>query len=63
MEQTEVIIVGAGPVGLCLATLLAERGIEVLVLEAGPDIERDLRVSTFHPPTLDMLDEIGVRRG
>ena len=60
MEQTEVIIVGAGPVGLCLATLLAERGIEVLVLEAGPDIERDLRASTFHPPTLDMLDEIGV---
>jgi 2-polyprenyl-6-methoxyphenol hydroxylase-like FAD-dependent oxidoreductase len=60
MEQTEVIVVGAGPVGLCLATLLAERGIEVLVLEAAQDIERDLRASTFHPPTLDMLDEIGV---
>jgi 2-polyprenyl-6-methoxyphenol hydroxylase-like FAD-dependent oxidoreductase len=60
MEQTEVIVVGAGPVGLCLATLLAERGVEVLVLEAAQDIERDLRASTFHPPTLDMLDQIGV---
>ncbi len=60
MEHAEVIVVGAGPVGLCLASLLAERGIEVMVLEAAPDLERDLRASTFHPPTLDMLDRIGV---
>ena len=60
MDAAEVIIVGAGPVGLCLAALLAERGIEVLVLEAADSIERDLRASTFHPPTLDMLDRLGV---
>ena len=58
--SADVIVVGAGPVGLCLAALLAEHGIEVLVLEAEADIERDLRASTFHPPTLDMLDRIGV---
>jgi 2-polyprenyl-6-methoxyphenol hydroxylase-like FAD-dependent oxidoreductase len=58
--DSEVIIVGAGPVGLCLAALLAERGIGVTVLEASDSIERDLRASTFHPPTLDMLDRIGV---
>ncbi len=59
-DAAEVIVVGAGPVGLCLATLLAERGIDVLVLEAAADIERDLRASTFHPPTLDLLDRIGL---
>ncbi len=51
---------GGGPVGLCLATLLAQNGIEVLVLEAAADLERDLRASTFHPPTMDKLDRIGV---
>ena len=55
-----VVIVGGGPVGLVLATFLAERGIASTVLEQSPDIPKDLRASTFHPPTLDMLDEIRV---
>ncbi len=59
-RDAEVIVVGAGPVGLCLSVLLAERGISVIVLEANDAIEEDLRASTFHPPTMDMLDGIGV---
>ena len=31
-----------------------------LVIEAEPELARDLRASTFHPPTLDMLNEYGV---
>lgn len=59
-EVAEVIVVGAGPVGLCVSVLLAARGISVVILEANAAIDEDLRASTFHPPTMDMLDEIGV---
>ena len=56
----KVIIVGAGPVGLVTAMLLAERQIPVVMLEAAGGINEDLRASTFHPPTLDMLAPFGV---
>ncbi|MFF9339697.1 NAD(P)-binding domain-containing protein [Streptomyces sp. NPDC014773] len=35
-EQLPVVVVGAGPTGLAAAAHLVERGIEPLVLEAGP---------------------------
>ena len=56
----EIGIVGAGPVGLCLANLLADAKIPTVLLEAEPSINLDLRASTFHPPTLNMLETIGV---
>ena len=59
-SDSEVIISGGGPVGLCLALLLARSGISVKVFEAEPAISEDLRASTFHPPTLDMLEPLGV---
>jgi 3-(3-hydroxy-phenyl)propionate hydroxylase len=55
-----VVIAGAGPVGLTAALVLARRGVPVTVLEAGPALSRESRASTFHPPTLDLLDELGV---
>lgn len=58
--DAEVIISGGGPVGLCLAVLLAEQEIPVTVIEAEAEIVRDLRASTFHPPTLDMLEPLGI---
>jgi 3-(3-hydroxy-phenyl)propionate hydroxylase len=50
-----IIIVGAGPVGLVIATLLVEQGIPVVLIETCNELAHDLRASTFHPPTLDML--------
>ncbi|KUL44464.1 FAD-dependent oxidoreductase [Streptomyces regalis] len=35
-DQLPVVVIGAGPVGLAAAAHLVERGIEPLVLEAGP---------------------------
>jgi 3-(3-hydroxy-phenyl)propionate hydroxylase len=60
MPTTQVLIAGAGPVGLCLGLGLAKRGIEVEVFEALPALSADARASTWHPPTLEMLDEWGV---
>jgi 2-polyprenyl-6-methoxyphenol hydroxylase-like FAD-dependent oxidoreductase len=56
----EVLVCGGGPVGLCLSLLLSRAGLETIVLEKEAAIEKDLRASTFHPPTLDMLDELGI---
>lgn len=59
-NRTQVIIAGAGPVGTVAAYRLATLGIDVLLCEAGADCAMDLRASTFHPPTLEMLDELGI---
>ena len=58
--QVPVVIVGAGPVGLVSALRLARNGVPSVVLEAADAFPIDLRASTFHPPTLDYLDELGV---
>jgi 3-(3-hydroxy-phenyl)propionate hydroxylase len=54
-----VLIAGAGPVGLVAAANLVRHGVPVTVLEAGPALSEESRASTFHPPTLDMLDALG----
>jgi 3-(3-hydroxy-phenyl)propionate hydroxylase len=54
-----VIVVGAGPVGMIAAASLVRQGIPVLVLERQAELSRESRASTFHPPTLDMLDDLG----
>jgi len=59
-HDNQVIIIGAGPVGLVTALRLASFGIASTVLEAEPALAHDLRASTFHPPTLDMLDDYGI---
>ncbi len=59
-ERDRVIIVGAGPVGLVSALSLAARDIPVLVLEANPELFMDLRAGSFHPPTLEVLEPLGV---
>lgn len=58
--MSEVLIVGAGPVGLALALSLAHQGVPVKVLEAEPGLTEDHRAGSFHPPTLEMLAPLGV---
>ncbi|HUD28739.1 MAG TPA: FAD-dependent monooxygenase [Novosphingobium sp.] len=59
-RRTQVVVAGGGPVGAVAAAYLARHGIDVVLAEAGADCAQDLRASTFHPPTLEMLDELDV---
>lgn len=56
----EIIIVGAGPVGLTAALLLGKAGRSVLVLERDAALHTEWRASTFHPPSLEMAEEMGI---
>jgi 2-polyprenyl-6-methoxyphenol hydroxylase-like FAD-dependent oxidoreductase len=59
-NHRHIVVVGAGPVGLALTYGLASAGVQVTLIERDPAVSRQLRASTFHPPTLDMLDAWGI---
>ena len=59
-DPAQVVIVGAGPVGLTTALALSRAGISVRIVDADETIDRRMRASMVHPPTLDMLDDLGV---
>jgi 3-(3-hydroxy-phenyl)propionate hydroxylase len=58
--RDRVLIAGAGPVGMVAAANLVQHGVPVTVLEANASLSDESRASTFHPPTLDMLERLGV---
>lgn len=60
VQDQQTIVVGAGPVGLAAAAMLTSLGQPCLVLEKRPELSRASKASTFHPPTLEMLAELGV---
>src|SRR5215470_17986681 len=58
-----VIVVGAGPVGLCLSLALAQQGVPVCVIETlgeGNFLEQVPRAGTNHPATLELFERIGL---
>ena len=58
-HHVEILVAGLGPSGSVAALHLARQGIKVAALEAAPGAV-DLRASTFHAPTIEMLDDMGV---
>jgi 2-polyprenyl-6-methoxyphenol hydroxylase-like FAD-dependent oxidoreductase len=59
VRETSCCIVGGGPAGLMLATLLARKKVPVLLLEQHQNFDRDFRGDTVHPSTLEVLDQLG----
>jgi len=60
IRRTRVMVVGGGPVGAVAAYRLARAGIDTILVEALAHCPEDMRASTLHAPTLDMLKELGV---
>ena len=60
MAELPVVIAGSGPVGSVLALYLAQRDIPVVLLEKEDALPVDLRASTFHPPSLEMIADLGL---
>lgn len=56
----DIVIVGAGPVGLALAILLIKRGHRVQVFEAREQMGEHSRAIGLHPPALEVLKETGI---
>jgi 2-polyprenyl-6-methoxyphenol hydroxylase-like FAD-dependent oxidoreductase len=61
--ETTCCVVGSGPAGVILSLLLARKGVEVTLLEAHDNFDRDFRGDTIHPSVLELLDEIGLAEG
>jgi 3-(3-hydroxy-phenyl)propionate hydroxylase len=58
MDEFDVAVIGAGPVGVICALALTRRGHSVLLAEAEPSVNRSPRAATTHPATLEMLAEL-----
>ncbi|MFI1250038.1 FAD-dependent monooxygenase [Streptomyces anulatus] len=58
--DTQVLVVGAGPVGLMLAGELALGGADVVVLERRTGPLTESRASTLHARTMELLDQRGL---
>lgn len=61
--MTEVLVVGAGPVGLALAADLRTRGVEVAVVERRTDPGAGTRAIGIHSPALALLEASGATDG
>jgi 3-(3-hydroxy-phenyl)propionate hydroxylase len=61
MTQTaNVVIAGAGPVGLVCALALAKQGVDVTVLEMEAELIMDQRAGSIQPSTVEMLNTLGL---
>jgi 2-polyprenyl-6-methoxyphenol hydroxylase-like FAD-dependent oxidoreductase len=59
-EQTELLVVGAGPVGLLTAILAAEAGIAVKIIDQEARTTARSYACALHPGTLKLLDGMGL---
>jgi 2-polyprenyl-6-methoxyphenol hydroxylase-like FAD-dependent oxidoreductase len=58
--DTDCCIVGGGPAGSVLALLLGRQGINVTLLEAHNDFDRDFRGDVLQPAALDLIGQMGL---
>jgi 2-polyprenyl-6-methoxyphenol hydroxylase-like FAD-dependent oxidoreductase len=58
--DTEVIIAGAGPVGLLVALNIAKEGIAVTVLEMHPEVIQSPRAMAYGPAAVVELERAGI---
>jgi 6-methylpretetramide 4-monooxygenase / 4-hydroxy-6-methylpretetramide 12a-monooxygenase len=62
-ERPEVLVAGAGPVGLLAALALAEQGVQVQIVDQERRPAARSYALALHPQSLRLLDEIGLAGG
>ncbi|MCB1107897.1 MAG: FAD-dependent monooxygenase [Chlamydiia bacterium] len=60
MAKDEVLVVGAGPVGLTCAIQLARSGVKCRIIDKNPFQAKDSRAAGIHARTLEVLDDMGI---
>ncbi len=59
-HQTDVLIVGAGPIGLLTALTLTELGISVTIIDEEGQRAKHSYATALHPRSLRLLDRLGL---
>lgn len=60
MNTTDVLVIGAGPTGLTLATALVSRGVQTTLVDALPQGANTSRAAAVAARTLEVLEDIDV---
>ena len=58
--MTQILIVGAGPVGLTMAAELARYGIELRIIDRAPHATETSKALALWSRTLELMDRAGV---
>lgn len=59
-KKTDIVVLGAGPVGLTAAHALADRSIDYVLLDREQRTNTQSYALALHPETLELLDSINV---
>jgi 2-polyprenyl-6-methoxyphenol hydroxylase-like FAD-dependent oxidoreductase len=62
MNDTDVLVVGAGPTGLTVAASLVAHGVRVVVVDKLPEGQNTSRAAAVNARTLEVLEDLDVAR-
>lgn len=62
-QRTEVLVAGAGPVGMLTALLLSKAGVRVKIIDLEGRTASRTYACALHPQVLDLMDQLGLYSG